>query len=159
MTTSVSDGYIESRLVAALQLVITFDSAVAPGSVLPGAVTITGQTGGNVSSLIQSMSLDGAATRLTLTLSSALPNGDLYTVAVTGLLQNTEGHTIFGDADVQIRVLVGDVDASGRSTPADVRAIRQKLGQAASVANARYDVDGSGTISEADMIAARQNAR
>jgi len=159
VTTGVSDGYIESRLVPAMQLIITFDSAVAPASVLPGAVTITGQTSGNVSSRIQAMSLDGTATRLTLTLSSALPNADLYTVAVTGVLQNTEGHTIFGDADLQIRVLVGDVDASGQATPADMRAIRQKLGQSVTIANARYDVDGSGTISEADMIAARQNAR
>ncbi|NIA21691.1 MAG: DUF1565 domain-containing protein [Anaerolineaceae bacterium] len=159
VATPIVDNYIEPRLGGLRRLRVTFDSEIAPASVRRGAVTIFGQSSGDQSSLISDLSLDGSQRVLTINLSAAPPNGDLYTVICTRVLVNTNGVPLTGDADIVIRALVGDVDGSGQGTPADVRAIRRKLGQATTVANARYDVDGSGTISEADMIAARQNAR
>jgi len=159
IATAIEDNYIEPRVDGLRKFRVTFDRDIAPASVQSGAVMISGQAGGDQSPLVSDLSLDGSQRVLTITLSAAPPNGDLYTVTCTTMLVDTGGQPLMGDRDIAIRALAGDVDGSGKATPADMRAIRRKLGQAAAGDDARYDVDGSGTISEADMIAARQNAR
>jgi len=154
VTRPADDGYVESRR-AATQLAVAFTGPVDPATVGPGAVTLTGQASGDLSGLIESLTLDGTGTTLTVTLSSPLPDAERCTVTVTDALHGADGHAVTGDADVVIGVLAGDVDASGTVSPADVLGVRAAVGQAVSGASAAFDVDLSGTITGADMAAVR----
>jgi len=149
-----ADGYVESRQ-AVGRLAITFTGPVDPATVVPGAVTLAGQVSGDLSGLIESLTLDGAGTTLTVTLAAPLPDAERCTVTVTDALRSAGGQAVSGDADVAIGVLAGDVDASGQVTSADVLAVRAAVGQALSGATAACDVDLSGTITGADMAAVR----
>ena len=154
MTVAMSEGYVEPRLAGLRQLTIAFGAAVDPTTVLPGAVTIVGQTGGDMSSLI-SMSLDGPATTLTLSLASSLPDADVYTITVTDVLKDAEGNSVAGDVNIRISALAGDADGSGQVTNSDILAIRSVVGAALTPESARYDIDGSGAITGADMVTVR----
>ncbi len=156
IATSISEGYTEPRQAGLRTMRISFSEAVDPSTLLPGAVTITGQAGGNVSSLIQSLTLDPSRTILTVALSGPVPDADRYTVAVTGALRAADGEAVTGDADVAIRVLAGDVDGSGSVTQADMLAVRSSVGQPVDAQRAPTDIDQSGAITPADMSAIRR---
>ncbi|MBN2583646.1 MAG: heparinase II/III family protein [Planctomycetes bacterium] len=156
VTTNVSDGYIEPRQAGLQTLKITFDKPIDPSTVQTGAVTIVGAVHGDVSGQIGSLSLDSNQTVLTVALSSALPDADVYTVTVTDILRAAgSGESVSGDADVSLRALAGDVDASGAVTAADVLVVRAVAGTTVAATTARYDVNGSGAVTAADQQSVR----
>ena len=157
IATAVSDNYIERRMAGLRKLRVAFAASVDPATLLPAAVTIAGQTGGDQSSLVSALSVDASGREVTVTLSDALPNADVYTVTITDVLRSTEGDTVIGDRDIVLRTLAGDADGSGSVTEADLTAIRAKAGQAVDATTAAYDLDGSGQITPADLRAARRH--
>jgi len=156
IATAVADGDTEPRAAGLRTLRITFSRAVDPGTVHAGAVAITGAAGGDVSNLIDSLTLDLTDTVLTVGLSSPVPDADTYTLAVTDVVRAVVGgDAVSGDVDVMVRVLAGDVDASGAVTPADLLAVRGAAGQAVAAGTARFDVDSSGGVTGGDLLAVR----
>ncbi|MBN2583478.1 MAG: polysaccharide deacetylase family protein [Planctomycetes bacterium] len=153
--TTVADGHVEPRLAGLRQFRVTFAAPVDAATLTPAALTITGQTGGDQSSLVESLSLDGSLRIVTVTLSSPLPDADGYTIAFTDTLRGTEGQAVTGDRDIVVRTLAGDADGSGAVTAADVLTVRGMAGQTPNALTAGYDLDGSGAITAADMRAAR----
>jgi len=155
IATTVADGYVEPRLQGIRTLEATFSRQVNPATVLPGAVSIVGTLSGNQSALIQSLQLDGTQLKLTIRLSAALPDADRYTVTINPTLLGTDGQPFAGYKTLSIGALAGDADGSGRVGPGDILALRQYAGQTLGSANARYDLNGSGTATGADLLAAR----
>jgi len=152
MATDATDGFRESRLSALSHFNIYFSRAVNPATLLPGAVTIVGQSHGDQSSLVSGLTLDATGCVLTVTLSQPLPDADRYTITVTGALKDTHGQSVTGDAALTASVLRGDVDGSGRVTAADLLALRAVAGQVVTSANLRLDVDNSGSITGGDLL-------
>lgn len=150
-----ADGGGEPRLAGPRVFQITFDRALDPATVVPGSVTISGAAGGDQSSLIQTLSLTSGDTVLTVTLSSALPDADRTTLAVTDAIRDMNGAAVGGDRDIRVNVLAGDADNSGTVGPADILAVRNQVGQTMDAATARYDIDGSGQITGGDLLAIR----
>ena len=156
LATTVADNFTEARLSGLRTLRVQFTRPVDPATLLPGAVTITGQTGGDVSPLIGSLSLDEAKRTLTIALSATLPDADVYTITITSQLKDFLGASVTGDPDVAVTVLAGDVDGSGSVTQADMLAVREAVGQVVDAERAPKDIDQSGTISAGDMSAVRR---
>jgi len=121
----------------------------------PAGTIATAVADGDVSNLIDSLTLDPTNTVLTVGLSSALPDADTYTVGVTDMVHAADGPAVAEDADVTLHVLAGDVDASGTVTPADLLAARSVAGQAVVAGAARFDVNASGGITGSDLLAVR----
>jgi hypothetical protein len=144
------DDHIEPRMQGIREIRVTFTEALDPATVGASAVTIVGNTTGDQAARIGSVTLDGDRT-LIIALSTALPDGDQYTVTVNTSLHTASGGQVSGDLDRRLRALAGDVDASGQVTNADVIATREAAGQAITPETARFDVDGSGQITTADM--------
>ena len=159
LTTTITDGYIEPRNLGIRTLLVTVSAEVDPATLgLPGAVTITGDHGGDMSSLIQPLTLDPTGCIMTITLSSPLPNADTYTVTVAPTVKNTQGNAYEGDTSLVLSALAGDVNASGLVTGADMLAVRPLEGQAPTSQTARFDVDRSGAIAAGDILAVRAGA-
>jgi dockerin type I repeat protein len=152
LATAVGDGYVEPRAGGLRELRITFTEKIDPATATPGAVTLVGETAGDVSSLIQTLSLDASGRQLTVSLSASPPNADTVTVAVTDQLRTTSGATVVGDRDIVLGVLAGDVNSSGAVSAADILAVRGAVGQALSGATAGADANASGTVTGGDLL-------
>jgi hypothetical protein len=96
------------------------------------------------------------------------PNANQYTVTLTGVGdQQYVGVTLIAahdatgatgnEPEVQMGVLVGDDNGSGRVDAADVSSVRQQTLQTITVANFRNDLNASGRIDASDVSLARQN--
>jgi parallel beta-helix repeat protein len=156
MITEVADDFIEPRAAGVRKIRIAFDDPLDAGTVAPGIVTITGQTGGSQAALIQSVTLEGDRT-VVVTLSAPLPNADWYTLAVSTDLHLAGGSPVTGDLDIRLGALVGDVNASGIVSAADVVALRALVDQPLAADNAPKDLDHSGTIVGSDMLLIRKH--
>lgn len=137
------------------QFSVTLSAAIDPATLVAGAVTITGQSGGDQSALIQSLAADAQALTVTVTLAAPLPDADVYTIALTDVLHSAAGQTITGDRDLTLRVLAGDVHGSGTVTAADILAACSQSGLPLSAATARYDLNASGSVTGDDLLAIR----
>ncbi|MBN2583910.1 MAG: hypothetical protein JXL80_12655 [Planctomycetes bacterium] len=155
LATDISDDYIEPRLAGLGKVRIQFDAAINPATLVAGAVTVVGQSHGDQSGTIASMTLDGSQRLLTVTFSPALPDVDTYTITATSTLRTTGGLGLEGDTNIVLKALAGDLDGSGEVSAADLLAARAASGETLTTANARYDADGSGTITSADLRAMR----
>ena len=153
--TPLADGACEPRRAGLRKIEITLSRPLNAATALPTAMAIAGQSHGNVSSLVQTVTVLPAGNVLAVELSSPLPDGDVYTVTITATLKDADGQSVSGDADLSVRVLAGDVDASGTVTPADILAARSAAGRPLTAATARYDVDSSGAITGSDLLAIR----
>jgi len=155
LATLIKGTLTESRAAGLRLLQVTFGAEIDPATLLPGAVTIVGQAGGDVSSLINNLTLDGTRRLMTVGLSASPPNADTYTVTITDALRDIGGSTVSGNREVTVKLLAGDVDGSGAVTAADVVALRALVGQPVTADNATWDVDASGTITPTDMRTVR----
>ncbi|NIA21975.1 MAG: hypothetical protein GWP05_08450 [Anaerolineaceae bacterium] len=151
LATLIEGTFTESRAAGLRLLQVTFDTEIDPATLLPGAVTIVGQSAGNVSSLIDTLTLDPTGRVLTIALSASPPNADTYAVTLTDALRQVGGAAISGDTDITIRLLAGDVDGSGAVSAADMAALRNKAGSTVNASSATWDVDSSGAITSADV--------
>ena len=150
------DNMVESRLGGLTTLRLSFNQAVSPASLVAGAVTINGAAGGDLSSLIQTLSANPDNNTVTIGLSSPLPNADAYTITITTAVTTIDNRPLPTAVSRTIRVLAGDVDGSGQVTAADVLAIRAAAGTPVTTANAHFDLTGTGTITGTDVRAARR---
>ncbi len=120
-----------------------------------GAVTIAGESGGDVAGLLSGFAVSESGEAVTINFSSALPDGDRYTFTVTTAVLAADGSALEVAASRSVGVLAGDVDGSGEVTAADVLAVRPAVGQAVTAENARLDVTGTGIVTGDDMRAVR----
>jgi len=156
VTTTVGDGYIEPRVQGLPTVRIEFNADLDPGTVGPGAITITGDESGDLSGRIAAVTAP-ATNVVQVTLDPALPDGEWVTVAVTTALHTAGGSSFTGDLDIRLGSLAGDADGSGQVSGADVLMLRNKAGTPPDGDAARYDIDGSGKVTVADVRAARRH--
>lgn len=157
IVTPLADGAVEPRAGGLRTLRATASVGLDPATVVPAAITVVGAASGDLSALVTSATLDASGRVITIGLSTAPPDGDTYTVTVTDAVRTTGGTPLEGDTALVVTGRVGDVDASGEVTPADIVAVRNAAGQAVSAATAHYDVDRSGSITTADMQVVRKS--
>jgi len=127
--------------------------AVSPASVGVGSVSISGRSHGDVSSLVAEVSLDATGRKLLVRLKSSPPDGDEYTLSLTGSLKTATGRPLSGDVDVRVFLLEGDVDGSGEVTATDIMAVRRAAAEG--LGDPWLDVDRSGAVTVGDMRAVR----
>lgn len=138
------------------RLRVTFDVPVDPNSLVAGVVTVTDASGADVSGRVASMTASPDGLQVNVTFDPPLPDAQASTVRVTDALTDTEGHGANGHRCIVLRPLAADVDLSGDVTNADVVAIRDAVDAPVTGANRLLDVDGSGTITGADMNVAEK---
>jgi len=154
LATPVADGSVESRLDGLRTLRITFSKALSTSSLVDGAVTIVGATSGSVPVPASCLSLSGDLTTLTVTLPAALPDGDTYTITVTGLVTGDGIVPLTGDLTLTVATRAGDVNGDSTVSEVDLLAARAAAGPVTAT-NARYDVNRSGAVTGDDLLAIR----
>ncbi|MBN2582570.1 MAG: right-handed parallel beta-helix repeat-containing protein, partial [Planctomycetes bacterium] len=145
------DAYIHSAAAGVTRLQLSFGAPVTASTVDLSSVTIVGATNGDQSSLISGISLSDYDRVMTVTLSAALPDADIYTVTLADAVRAGDGTAVQGDKSQTLKCLAGDADGSAVVDAADLTAIRAAAGLAVNETTARYDVDGSGRITPNDM--------
>jgi parallel beta helix pectate lyase-like protein len=155
IATALANGYVESRHEAISRLRITFSRPLDPATVTTGSLAIAGEIGGDLSSMVSTVTLESADVVMVVHLSSALPDGDRYTLSVNASVAGAGGEAIEGATALDIAVLTGDVNASSGVGGADVLALRGMVGQTVDAATARFDVDRSGAITGGDLLRCR----
>jgi len=122
------------------RIVFQFDSAVtAVGT--PGATDESGASAGQLAL----STLNGSEVTVTLTAVADNKRIRLVLPAVNG----------GADAVVSLGFLVGDVDNSRSVSPVDVQQIKSRSGQGVDAGNFRFDLNATGVISAADVVAIR----
>lgn len=99
--------------------------------------------------------LDATATEWRLPINGPLPDGERYAVFAPDSLLSLGCEHLTGDRGVIVRVLTGDANANRTVDVGDLLAVKAHEGALLTADNARYDIDGDGTIGEADMRAVR----
>jgi hypothetical protein len=126
-------------------LVFTFANTLTSVS----GASVTSGTGSVASSNIDSSDAHNYIVNLT-----GVVNAQVITVSLTNV---TDSAGNFSSAvSVQMGVLLGDVNASGRIDAADVSLVRQQTLQPITSSNFREDVNASGRIDAADVSIVRQ---
>jgi hypothetical protein len=157
---TMANGYVEARSSGLRTIRVTFTRAIDPTSIVAAPLTIVGQTGGAVSLSGCTASLDSSGCVLTVTLASALADGDRYTMAVATTVRGVNLLAVPAGQQVSVGSLLGDADGSGLVAPADVLAARARVGQGAATGNASRDTDNSGSVTGLDMqLIVRQAGR
>jgi hypothetical protein len=114
-----------------------------------GAASVTSGSGTVASSNIDSNDAHVYIVNLT-----GVANAQVITLSLTNV------HDSAGDfssnVSVQMGVLLGDINASGRVDSADVSLVRQQTLQPVTSSNFRDDINASGRIDAADVSVARQ---
>ena len=155
MAIATQDGYVASTLHGIRKLRVTFSRPLNPATVGKAAVSVLGQLGGPQSHLVSSVSLDTDNTVLTILLSSPLPDEDRYVLTLAGTVTGAGGAALAGTRDRILSTLAGDAGGSGQVSFGDMAVVRDKVGAAVTPQTARYDIDGSGSITALDMLCVR----
>ena len=134
---------------------VTFSRPVDPNTVDNSVVAIQGQLSGDLSHVVDDVSLGLNDTQMTIPLSAPLPDGDRFVLTIAGSVADPLGRGLSGSRDRILSVLTGDVNGSGAVTFADVLAVCNRIGQSLAAGNASYDVNDSGVITAGDMLAVR----
>ena len=141
-----------ARGLSRLRVVLNKEPAAA--TVNCGALSITGQTSGNLSSLINSVTVLQCEANwlLEITLSESLPDCDRYTFALTGL-RDKDRYPFYLNTTLQLALLSGDVDGSGAVDANDVAAARAAAiaGQPVGESNYHLNASGSGLFNGENM--------
>jgi putative Ig domain-containing protein/dockerin type I repeat protein len=153
---SISDGGVEPRTGGIAALRITADSALDPATVVPGCVTLVGLVTGDVSSRIDSVTLEPGNQSILVTLSQGLAEVDRFTLSLASSVTDAGGQPLVGGTSITVGVLPGDVDRSGQVTASDVVAARNAAGQGLGAATAPFDVNRSGDITGDDLQAVQK---
>lgn len=154
----VLDGDVEPRLAGVTEFRVALSNPLDPATLAPSAVEVTGQQNGDCSSYVDALTLDASNALLTITLASALPDADRYTIRLTGVLTGLGGTALAGRTTLELGVLAGDVDGSGRVEPGDMGLVRQATGMAvAGGTEMLRDVDASSQVTGADVLAVRSH--
>jgi len=155
LSRTLADGGVESRLGGIADLRIAVDRALDPATVTADAVTVTGQTGGDLSSRVRSAACEPGDRAILVAFDPPLAEADRYTITVAASVAGAGGMLLAGRA-ATLGVLPGDVDGSGMVTAADVLAVRGAAGQGLGDANAGLDVNRSGDVTGDDLQAVQK---
>ena len=147
----IRDGGIEPRVGGVAALRIMTDTALDPATVVPGCVTLVGQTTGDVSGRISTVSLEPGNQSILVTLSQPLAEVDRFTLSLASSVTDAGGQPLVGSMGITVGVLPGDANRSGQVTAADVMAVRNVAGQAVTEATAPFDANCSGDITGDDL--------
>lgn len=123
-------------------IVFTFSNSIAS---VGSASTSCGSTTGT---LVRGSSV-------TVMLDNSACDGETVTVTLSDV-QDTDGNTL-ASAEAMVSFLIGDVNADGTVTQADVQSIHNHLQGLVTGANFRNDVIANGTINAQDLHKARTN--
>jgi len=148
------EGHVASSLEGIRKARIVFSRPVDPATVDKSVVSILGQLGGRQSRRVSSVQLNVAGTELTILLSSALPDEDRYAFLIAGSVATPDGTALSGNRGRTLCALAGDAGANGQVSFADMALVRTAVGIPVAPETARYDIDGSGTITATDMLCA-----
>ena len=129
------------------QLVYTFVQTVA--GIANAKASVTSGTGAVASTVF-----GPAQNQVTVNL-TGVTNAQHLVVTLSGVLTNAG--TVASNVAARMDVLVGDVNASGRTDASDVTAVRNATVSVASKSNFRLDVDSSGRIDAADVAITRSD--
>ncbi len=144
---SVAD--IEPRNPGVTELVVAFDQ---PMDVLtaedPANVSIIGVNNPSPA-VVATPTLDGSGLSLTIALSSALPDGDCYTVDLTGMTAAGLDLDPLA-ASFTVQALRGDTNVVEVVSTGDSAVIKPHFGEALDASNAAFDFDANGVISTGD---------
>lgn len=136
---------VEPRQGGIQSVQVTFDAAVS----VADASKITVVSGANAYTPLVS----AAGSVLTLTFAvGALPDAQCYTI---GIGARAMDQVIDGDADCNVRALVGDTTGNGSVNLGDALYVQSKIGQTVDNTTAAFDVDLDGTISMSDVLAVK----
>ena len=155
VVTGVPEGYVEPRAAGIATLRVAFNRPFDPETAVAGAIAIAGQTTGDQAGRIASVTPAPDSLSIDIVFTSALPDGDRYTVTVTDVLKDPDGEPMNDGMSRRFSALVGDVDGSGKVSAADVVAVRDRAGSPVDAATGRYDVDTSGAVTGGDMATVR----
>ena len=149
------DGHVVASADGIRRLRVTFSKRVDPGTVSESIVAIQGQLSGNLSHVVDNVTLGLSDIQMTISLSAPLPDGDRYVLTIANSVSDSAGRALSGSRDRLLSSLTGDVNGSGAVTFADLLAVRNRIGQSLSAGNASCDVNDSGVITAGDMLAVR----
>lgn len=152
----ISDGYVEPRSAGIVKLIVSFDQAMDTSVEDINLVTITGVNGGVQGSPCSVLWDSGD--RLEITLCSALPDEDSYTVSLDSGFVSAAGAQLAGDRDICVIVLAGDANKSRSVNAQDLLAIRARASESIDEGNVQYDINCNGSINAQDLLSARSHA-
>jgi len=151
------EGYVESRAEGVSGIRVAFTAAMDPTTVDMDSLSVEGEVGGDQAGLIQSTALEAADTILVVSLSAPLADADRYTLTLSESVTAADGGAVSGNLVHHISTLVGDADGNGVVSLADILAVRATVtGQPLEAATARFDVNCSGGVTGADILAVRR---
>jgi hypothetical protein len=149
--------YLECRQGALNTIYIVLSQPVNPATVSKASVKVTGTRGGDLSSLVGSVTLD-ANRRILIVQMTSMPVADSVKFELLSTVRTPWNQTVAALAlpatvalNVTVGSLVGDVTGDGQVSAVDVTAVREHAGFEAVGVNAKYDVDCSGQITGEDM--------
>jgi hypothetical protein len=114
-----------------------------------GGAGLSSGTGSVASSNIDTTDAHNYIVNLT-----GIANAQIIAVSLANVTDSAGNFS--GAVSIQMGVLLGDVNASGRVDAADVSAVRQQTLQNITSSNFRNDINASGRIDAGDVSIARQ---
>jgi len=155
--------YVDCRKGALNTVWAVFAKPLNPATVSKSSIAVTGTRGGNLASLVDTVTLDSTRRVIVIKMLS-MPKADKVRFQVNTTVRDAWNQAVTTlwlpftvNLNVTVGVLVGDVNGDGRVGEADLLAVRDHAGQSATGANAKYDVDCSGEITGADLLPVREN--
>lgn len=126
---TLTDGATISRLAGLRNLTINVAQALDPATVIAGCIAITGEHGGDASSHITAITLGGDGRQIIVTFAGGLPDADRYAISLADSLRTADGRRLATDNAGLTVTLLAG------------------------------DVDASGEVTAADVMAVRQAVR
>jgi len=150
ISTTATDGYIESRVSGLRTMRVRFDRPMDTSITDVGCVSIVGAVWGDWSGMVASLTWE-SATQVRIDLTGPLPDKDAFTIGLSKTVLSADGIGLDGDRDVLIHVRIGDAAGDGDVDNGDVIKVRNFKGQAVNSITYRCDVNADGIIDDADL--------
>jgi hypothetical protein len=161
---SISLGAVKSRKTHAG--LGTYDVAIDPAQASTGSVSVEPRAIGSGHRIVFQLSAPvtstGGATSTAGTVSGVTVSGSEVTVTVTGIPDNRRATVTLNNVNgtginfaSSLGFLVGDENNSRSVNATDVSLVKGQAGQSVSAANAAMDVNLSGAVTAADILAAK----
>jgi len=151
----IEDGYIEPRAGGISKLCVWFDQPMDTNTTNPDVISIS-SLDGTVQLHPFSITWDDNDCMI-VELSPALPDQTDYEITVSVEVESATGYALFGDRDICITALRGDVNASREVNSQDLLAVKTHVGETVGPGNARFDVNRSGQLNAQDLLAVYAN--
>ena len=155
--------YTDGRKGALNTVWCVLSKPVDPATVTTSTVKVTGTRSGVITNLLSSITLDSTR-RIVIFRMSSMPLADKVKFELLAGVHDAWGQSVTSlwlpfqvFLNVTVGSLVGDVNGDGKVSATDLLAVRNAVGQPATGANAKYDIDCSGEITGADVLLVHRN--